>query len=121
MAGEIGRWEGGKKYDSGVGGFGGKARTDDEGGPGGVFIEERAEGFEEKGEVLLVRVPPAHGNNLILFEDGGVKFKDIGLDGVWNTVDFRGIGTKTGGEGFPEEGGMRCFDKDGSQKRKGFP
>jgi len=104
-----------------MGGFGGEARAYDEGGPGGVFIEKRAEGFEEKGEVLLVGVPAADGDDLTLFGDGGVELKDIGLDGVRNTVDFRGIGTKAGGEGFPEEGGMRSFDKDGGQKRKGFP
>ena len=103
-----------------MGGFGGKARTDDEGGPGGIFIEKRAEGFEEKREVLLVRVPPTHRDDLVLFGDGGVELKDIGLDGVRNAVDFLWIGTKAGGEGFPEISGMRGFNKDGGQKSKCF-
>ena len=103
-----------------MGGFGGKARTDDEGGPGGIFIEKRAEGFEEKGEVLLIGVPPPHGDNLILFLNGGVELKDIGLNGVRNTVNLFWVGTKAGGERFPKEGGMRSFNKDGGQKPKGF-
>ena len=103
-----------------MGRFGGEARTDDEGGPRWVFIKKRAEGFEEKGEVLLIGVPAADGDDLILFGDGGVEFKDIGLNGVRNTVDFLWVGTKAGGEGFPERGGMRCFDKDGGKKPKSF-
>jgi hypothetical protein len=69
----------------------GKPRADDEGGPGGVFIEKRAEGFEKKGEVLLVRFPAADADDLVLFGNGSVEFKDICLNGVRNTVDFRGI------------------------------
>ena len=121
VTGEIGRWKGGEECDSGMGGFGGKPRADDEGGPGGIFIEKSAEGFEEKGEVLLIRVPAADGDDLVLFGDGGVELKDIGLDGVGNAVDFFWIGTKAKSEGFPEKGGVWGFDKDGGQKSKGFP
>ena len=71
--------------------FSGKPRADDECGPGGIFIEKVAEGFEEKGKVLLIRFPATNGDNLILFGDGGVELKDIGLNGVRNTADFRGI------------------------------
>ena len=95
-----------------MGGFSGEARADDEGGPGGVFIEKRAEGFEEKGEVFLVGVPAADGDDLVLFGDGGVELKDIGQNGMRNTVDFFWIGTKAGGEGFPKCSGPRSFDKD---------
>ncbi len=74
-----------------MGGFSGEARTDDQGGPGGIFIEKSAEGFEEKGEVLLIGFPATNGDDLILFLDGGVELKDIGLNGVGNTMDFGGI------------------------------
>jgi len=104
-----------------VGGFGGEARTDDERGPRWVFIKKRAEGFEEKGEVLLVGVPAADGNDLVLFGDGGVELKDIGQNGVRNTVDFLWVVTKAKSEGFPKCSGLRSFDKDGGQKSKGFP
>ncbi len=98
-----------------MGRFSGEPRANDEGGPGGVFIKKRTEGFEKKGEVLLIGVPPPHGDNLILFLDGGVEFKDIGLDRVRNTVDFFWIGTKAKSEGFPKCSGLRSFDKDGGQ------
>ena len=103
-----------------MGGFGGKPRADDEGGPGGIFIEKSAEVFEEKGEVLLIRVPAADGEELVLFGDGGGELKDIGLNGMRNTVDFLWIGTKATSEGFQKEGGMGCFDKDGGHKLHGF-
>jgi hypothetical protein len=90
-------------------GFSGKPRTDDECGPGGIFIEKVAEGFEEKREVLLVRFPAAHGDDLILFGDGGVELKDIGLNGVGNTVNLFWVRTKAASEGFPKCGGMRGF------------
>ena len=109
------------KSDLRMGGFSGQARTDDEGGPGGIFIEKSAEGFEEKREVLLIGVPAADGDDLVLFGDGGVELKDIGLNGVGDVVDFFWIGTKAGGEGFPKEGGRGSFDKDGGEKPKGFP
>ena len=80
-----------------MGGFGGKPRADDEGGPGGVFMEKSAEGFEEKGEVLLIGFPAANGDYLVLFWGGWVEFKDIGLNGVRNTVDFGGIDSQAGG------------------------
>ena len=76
----------------GMGRFSGKPRADHEGGPCGVFIKKSAEGFEEKGEVLLVRVPPPHGDNLILFLDSGVEFKDIGLNRVRNAVNLFWVG-----------------------------
>ena len=104
----------------GMGGFGGKARTDDEGGPGWVFIKKRAEGFEEKREVLLVRVPAADGDDLVLLWDGRVEFKDIGLNGVRNAENLFWVGPQPGGERFPKCGGLRSFDKDAGQKPKGF-
>ena len=97
MAGDIGGWKGGEKGDLGVGGFSGKPRADDEGGPRGIFIEKRAEGFEKKGEVLLVRFPATDRDNLILFLDGGIELEDIGLNGVRNAVDFGGIDPEAGG------------------------
>ena len=75
-----------------MGRFRGKPRADDEGGPGGVFIEKRADGFEKKEEVLLIRVPAADGDDLVLFGDGRVELKDIGLNGVRNTVDLFWVG-----------------------------
>ena len=75
-----------------MGGFSWEPRTDDKGGPGGIFIEKSAEGFEEKREVLLIGVPAADGYDLILFGDSGVELKDIGLNGVWNTVDLFWVG-----------------------------
>ena len=98
----------------------GKTSTDYECGPGGIFIEKVAEGFEEKGQVLLVRFPSTYGDNLIFFLDGGIKLKDIGLNRVRNTVDFGGIDSQAGGEGFPEISGMRGFDKNGGQEFQSF-
>ena len=71
-----------------MGRFIGKARTDDERGPGGVFIKKRTEGFEKKGEVLLVGFPSADGDDLVLFLDGRVELKDISLNGVRNAVNL---------------------------------
>ena len=75
-----------------MGGFSGKPRADHEGGPCGVSIKKSAEGFEEKGEVLLVGVPSANGDDLFLFLDGGVELKDIGLNGVRNAVNLFWVG-----------------------------
>jgi hypothetical protein len=75
-----------------MGGFSGKPRTNHERSPGGVFIKKSADGFKKKGEVLLVRFPAAYGDDLILFGDGGVELKDIGLNGVRNTVDLFWVG-----------------------------
>ena len=97
-----------------------KPRANDEGGPCGVSIKKSTEGFEKKGEVLLVRFPAADRDNLILFGDGGVELKDIGLNRVRNTVNFGGIDSQAGGEGFPKCSGLRSFDKDGGQKSKCF-
>lgn len=94
-------------------GFSGEPRTDDEGGPGGIFIEKVAEGFEKKGEVFLVRVPATDGNNLILFLNGRVELKDIGLNGVGNTVNLFWVRTKAASEGFPKRGGLRSFYHQG--------
>ena len=76
----------------------GKPRADHEGGPGGVFIKKSTEGFEKKRQVLLVRFPATNGDDLVLFVDGGVELKDIGLNRVRNTVDFGGIDSQAGGE-----------------------
>ena len=103
-----------------MGGFGGKPRANNKGGPGGVFIKKSSEGFEKKRQVLLIGFPTADGDNLILFGDGGVELKDIGLNGVRNTVDFLWIGTKAKSEGFPKCSGSGSFDKDAGQKSKGF-
>jgi hypothetical protein len=77
-----------------MGRFGGKARANDKGGPGGVFIKKSAEGFEEKGEVLLIGFPAADGDGLILFLNGRVELKDIGLNRVRDVVNSGGIDTK---------------------------
>jgi len=79
------------------------------------------EGFEKKRKVLLIRFPAADGDDLVLFGDSGVEFKDIGLNGVGDVMNFFWIGTKATSEGFPKRGGMRGFDKDGGEKPKGFP
>ena len=76
------------------------------------------EGFEKKRQVLLIGVPAADGDSLILFGDSGVGFEDIGLNGVRNTVDFGGIDPETSGEGFPKRGGMRGFDSNSREKFK---
>ena len=102
-----------KESDSGIGGFSGEPRANHERGPCGVFIKKRTESFEKKGEVLLIRFPATDGDNLVLFWDGRVEFKDIGLNGVRNAVDFGWIDPETGGEGFPEDGGMRSFYRHG--------
>jgi len=80
-----------------MGRFRGKPRADHEGDPVGILIKKFAEGFEKKGEVLLIRVPAADGDDLVLFGDGRVELKDIGLNGVRNTVDFGGIDSQAGG------------------------
>ena len=92
-----------------MGGLSWEARTDDQGGPGRVFIEKSAEGFEEKGEVLLIGVPAANGNDLVFFSDRGVEFKNIGLNGVGNTVNLLRVDPEAGSEGFPKSGRMRGF------------
>jgi hypothetical protein len=120
MPSEIGRWKGWEKGDSGVGRFRGKPRADHQRGPVGIPIKKCAKGFQQKGEVLLIRFPAADRDNLILFLNGGVELKDIGLNGVRNTVDFGGIDPEVGSEGFPKRGRMRGFDKDGGQKSKSF-
>ena len=120
MPSEIGRWKGWEKGDSGVGRSRGKPRANHQRDPRGIFIKKSTEGFEKKGEVLLVRFPAADRDNLILFGDGGVELKDIGLNRVRNTVDFGGIDSQAGGEGFPKCSGLRSFDKDGGQKSKCF-
>jgi len=90
--GEIRRRERGVERDSRMGGLSWEARADDKGGPGGIFIEKRAEGFEKKGKVLLIGVPAADGDDLVLFGNGGVEPKDIGLNGVRNAVEFFWVG-----------------------------
>ena len=101
-----------------MGGFSGKPRADHEGGPCGVFIKKITESFDKKREVLLVGVPAADRDDLVLFGDGGVELKDICLNGVRNTVDFGGIDPEAGGEGFPKRGGMRGFDSNSREKFK---
>ena len=96
----------------------GKPRADHEGGPCGVFIKKSTEGFEKKWEVLLVRFPPANGDDLVLFGDGRVELKDISLNGVGNTVNLFWVGPQAGGEGFPKHGGMRGFDSNSREKFK---
>ena len=103
-----------------MGRFRGKPRANHQRGPSGVFIKKRTEGFEKKGEILLVRVPAADGDDLVLFRDSGVELKDIGLNGVRNTVDLFWVGPQAGGEGFPEIGGMGGFNKNGGQEFKSF-
>ena len=91
MAGDIKGWKGGEKGDLGVGRFSREPRADHERGPSGVFIKKSTEGCDKKGEVLLIGLPAPNGDDLILFGNGSVEFKDICLNGVRNTVDFRGI------------------------------
>ena len=92
MPSEIGRWKGWEKGDLGVGRFRGKPRADHEGGPSWVFIKKSTEGFEKKRQVLLVRFPATDRDNLILFLNGGVEFKDISLNGVGNTANLFWVG-----------------------------
>ena len=66
----------------------------------------------------MVRFPATNGDNLILFLNGRIEFKDIGLNGVRNTVDFGGIDPEAVGEGFPKRGGMRGFDSNSREKFK---
>jgi hypothetical protein len=101
-----------------MGGASGEPRANHERGPCGVFIKKRTEGFEKKGEVLLVRFPPAYGDDLVLFGDGGVKIKDIGLNGVRNAVNLFWVDPQAGGEGFPKFCGMRGFDSNSREKFK---
>ena len=120
MAGELSWVSWRQESDSGMGRFSGETRTDDQGGPGGIFIEERAEGFEQKREVLLIGVPAADGDDLVLFGDGRLELKDIGLNGVRNAVNLFWVGPQPDREFLPKCGGMRGFDKDGGQKPNGF-
>jgi len=94
-----------------MGGFSGEARTDDECGPGGIFIKKGMQGFQQKGEVLLIGVPAADGDDLILFLNGGVELKNISLNGVGNTVNLFWVGPQASRKGFPKSGGMRGFDR----------
>jgi hypothetical protein len=101
-----------------MGRFSREPRADDDRGPFGVSIKKSTESFEKKGEVLLVRFPATDGDDLVLFGDGGVELKDIGLNGVRNTVDFGGVDPKAGGKGFPKISGMRGFDSNSREKFK---
>ena len=94
----------------------GQARADDEGVPSRIFIKKSTEGFQKKWQVLLVGVPAADGDDLILFLNGGVEFKDIGLNRVRNAVDLLRVDPKAGSEGFPKRGGMGGFDSNRGQK-----
>ena len=94
-----------------MGGFGGKPRANHKGGPGGVFIKKRKEGFEQKREVFLVGFPATDSDNLILFLDGGVELKDIGLNRVRNAVDLLRVDPEADSEKFPEIGGVRGFNR----------
>ncbi len=98
----------------------GKPRADHEGDPVGILIKKFAEGFEKKGEVLLIRVPAADGDDLILFLNGRIELKDIGLNGVRNTVDFFWVGPQASRKGFPKSGGMRGFDRYRGQELQRF-
>ena len=75
-----------------MGGFSGETGTDDEGGPRWILFKKCAKGFQQKWEVLLVRFPAANGDDLILFLNGRIELKDIGLDGVGNTVNLFWVG-----------------------------
>jgi len=101
-----------------MGGFSGKSRADHERGPRWVFIKKRTESFEKKREVLLVRFPAADRDDLVFFGDRGVELKDIGLNGVRNTVNFGGIDPEALGKGFPKHGGMRGFDSNSRENFK---
>ena len=96
----------------------GKPRANHQRDPRGIFIKKSTEGFEKKGEVLLVRFPAADRDNLILFLNGGVELKDIGLNGVRNAVDLLRVDPEAGSEGFPKRGGMRGFDSNSREKFK---
>ena len=75
-----------------MGRFSGKPRANYDRGPSGVFIKKRTESFEKKEQVLLVRFPATDRDNLILFLDGGIELKDIGLNGVRNAVNLFWVG-----------------------------
>ena len=94
-----------------MGRFSGKPRADHERGPVGILIKKVAKRFEKKRQVLLVRFPAADRDNLILFGDGGVELKDIGLNGVRNAVNLFWVGPQASGKAFPKRGGMRGFDR----------
>ena len=64
----------------------------------------------------MIRFPPTDSDDLILFLDGGVELKDIGLNRVRNAVDFLRVDPESGNEGFPEIGGVRGFDRYGGQE-----
>ena len=66
----------------------------------------------------MVRFPAADGDNLTLFGDGGVKFKDIGLNGVRNAVNLFWVGPQAGGKGFPETGGVGGFYSNSREQLK---
>jgi hypothetical protein len=99
-----------------MGRFRRKPRANHQRDPSGVFIKKSTEGFKKKWEVLLVRFPAADGYNLILFGDGRVELKDIGLNWVRNAVNLFWVGPQTDSEGFPKNGRVRGFDSNGRQK-----
>ena len=76
------------------------------------------QGFEKKRQVLLVRFPAADRDNLILFLNGGVELKDIGLNRMRNAVDLLRADPEAGSEGFPKCCGMRGFDSNRREKFK---
>ena len=80
-----------------MGGFSGKTRANDERGPRWILFKKCAKGFQQKWEVLLVGFPSTDGDDLVLFGDGRVELKDIGLNRVRNAVDFGGIDPEAGG------------------------
>ena len=66
----------------------------------------------------MVRFPAADRDNLILFLNGGVELKDIGLNRVRNAVDLLRADPEAGSEGFPKCCGMRGFDSNRREKIK---
>ena len=64
----------------------------------------------------MIRFPATDGDDLVLFGDGRVRFKDIGLNRVRNAVDLLRVDPEAGSEGFPKSGCVRGFDSNGREK-----
>ena len=87
----------------------GQTRADNQGRPARIPAEERQESFQQKGEILLIRVPATDRDNLIFFSNGRIGTENIRLNGVGNAVNPFRVRSYFGGQLLPKLRGLGGF------------